>query len=132
MMYYDDFLMHEGKGHLDGGHSGRYPWGSGDNPYQRYFDFFSRYNRIKKAHPGISDEELAEKLDCFDKKKKVSVKELERKLKLGKEANKQVEIWNAKQMAAEGMGASEIGRKLGKNESTIRGWLDESTNQSMN
>lgn len=132
MMYYDDFLMHEGKGHLDGGHSGRYPWGSGDNPYQRYFDFFSRYNRIKKAHPGISDEELAEKLDCFDKKKKVSVKELERKLKLGKEANKQVEIWNAKQMAAKGMGASEIGRKLGKAESTIRGWLEESTNQSLN
>ena len=70
-------------------------------------------------------------VNFFDKKKKVSVKELERKLKLGKEANKQVEIWNAKQMAAKGMGASEIGRKLGKNESTIRGWLDESTNQSI-
>lgn len=30
----DSFLAHEGKGHLDGGHSGRYPWGSGERPHQ--------------------------------------------------------------------------------------------------
>lgn len=29
------FLQHYGKGHLNGGHSGRYPWGSGKNPKQR-------------------------------------------------------------------------------------------------
>ena len=28
------FLQHYGKGHLDGGHSGRYPWGSGKRPKQ--------------------------------------------------------------------------------------------------
>lgn len=26
---YDDYLEHKGVGHLHGGHSGRYPWGSG-------------------------------------------------------------------------------------------------------
>lgn len=31
-----EFLAHYGKGHLDGGKSGRYPWGSGKNPKQRY------------------------------------------------------------------------------------------------
>lgn len=30
----DLFLAHEGKGHLEGGHSGRYPWGSGARPHQ--------------------------------------------------------------------------------------------------
>lgn len=30
----DSFLAHEGKGHLDGGQSGRYDWGSGVRPYQ--------------------------------------------------------------------------------------------------
>lgn len=30
-----EFLAHYGKGHLDGGKSGRYKWGSGDRPYQR-------------------------------------------------------------------------------------------------
>ena len=31
---FGNILMHEGVGHLEGGNSGRYPWGSGDNPYQ--------------------------------------------------------------------------------------------------
>lgn len=30
-----EFLAHYGKGHLDGGNSGRYKWGSGKNPHQR-------------------------------------------------------------------------------------------------
>lgn len=29
------FLSHYGRGHLDGGNSGRYKWGSGKNPHQR-------------------------------------------------------------------------------------------------
>lgn len=29
-----DYLAHYGKGHLSGGHSGRYPWGSGERPMQ--------------------------------------------------------------------------------------------------
>lgn len=29
-----DFLVHYGVGHDQGGHSGRYPWGSGDKPKQ--------------------------------------------------------------------------------------------------
>lgn len=32
-IYYDDHLAHYGVGHLDGGHSGRYPWGSGKAKY---------------------------------------------------------------------------------------------------
>lgn len=31
----NDILYHSGKGHKDGGHSGRYPWGSGERAYQR-------------------------------------------------------------------------------------------------
>ena len=33
-----DILMHYGTPR----HSGRYPWGSGENPYQRNGDFLSR------------------------------------------------------------------------------------------
>ena len=29
--------------------SGRYPWGSGDNPYQRSKDFISQYEELKKS-----------------------------------------------------------------------------------
>lgn len=30
----DLYIMHYGVGHDKGGHSGRYPWGSGENPYK--------------------------------------------------------------------------------------------------
>ena len=30
-------------------HSGRYPWGSGENPYQRSGDFLSRVEELEKS-----------------------------------------------------------------------------------
>lgn len=36
-----NYLMHYGKGHLDGGHSGRYPWGSGKNSNKRSYDLLA-------------------------------------------------------------------------------------------
>ena len=40
----EDILMHYGTPRR----SGRYPWGSGDNPYQRSMDFIGRYEEYKK------------------------------------------------------------------------------------
>ena len=42
-------IYHYGKGHLDGGHSGRYPWGSGENPKQRIVDTPEKKARLAKA-----------------------------------------------------------------------------------
>ena len=42
-------IYHYGKGHLDGGHSGRYPWGSGENPKQRIVDTPEKRARLGKA-----------------------------------------------------------------------------------
>ena len=39
----DDILMHYGMPRR----SGRYPWGSGDNPYQHSGDFLSRVEKLK-------------------------------------------------------------------------------------
>ena len=41
-------------------HSGRYPWGSGDDPYQRNGDFLSRVDEFKKK--GMSEPEIAKAL----------------------------------------------------------------------
>ena len=38
-------------------HSGRYPWGSGDNPYQRYADFLGNYEKLKDK--GLTATEIA-------------------------------------------------------------------------
>jgi len=41
-------------------HSGRYPWGSGDNPYQRYADFLANYDKLKDK--GLSQKEIAKSM----------------------------------------------------------------------
>lgn len=38
-------------------HSGRYPWGSGENPYQRSGDFLSRVEELKKSGMKEKDKE---------------------------------------------------------------------------
>ena len=41
-------------------HSGRYPWGSGDNPYQRYADFLGNYDKLKDK--GLTPTEIAKSM----------------------------------------------------------------------
>ncbi len=52
----DNELMHYGTPR----HSGRYPWGSGENPYQHSGDFLSRIEELKKS--GMSETDIAHKL----------------------------------------------------------------------
>ena len=49
----EEILMHYGMPRR----SGRYPWGSGDNPYQHSGDFLSRVDELKSL--GMSDTEIA-------------------------------------------------------------------------
>ena len=45
-----DELYHYGVGHLDGGNSGRYAWGSGKEPYQNSGDFLARVEELRKKN----------------------------------------------------------------------------------
>jgi len=49
----EEILMHYGMPRR----SGRYPWGSGENPYQHSGDFLSRVDELKSQ--GMSDTEIA-------------------------------------------------------------------------
>ena len=51
-----NYLMHYGVPRR----SGRYPWGSGDNPYQHSGDFLSRIESLKKE--GKTEKEIADEL----------------------------------------------------------------------
>ena len=42
-------------------HSGRYPWGSGDNPYQHSGDFLSRVDELKKK--GLSEKDILDTIN---------------------------------------------------------------------
>lgn len=52
----EDFLSHYGMPRR----SGRYPWGSGDNPYQNSKNFLSYVDDLRKQ--GLSDKEIAKGL----------------------------------------------------------------------
>lgn len=109
---FDDVLMHYGTPR----HSGRYPWGSGENPYQRNRDFYIRYNEYKKANPGLTETQLAKHFE-------MSTTQLRAKVSMGHEAHRAVQAQEALRMSDEGLSASEIGRRMGLNESSVRALL---------
>ena len=120
-----DYLIHYGKGHLDGGHSGRYPWGSGEDPYQHAKDFLSMYKSYKAE--GKSEREIADLMDIRDYKGEPSVKRLRARYSLAYNEDRASRVALAEKLKEECDGnASEAARKMGVSESTFRSLLDES------
>lgn len=96
--------------------SGRYPYGSGENPFQH--DPKGFMNAYKQAIlEGKTDKEFAES-------QKLTSSQLATMKRLAKNAIRREEVARAKQLEAEGKGASEIGRIMGYNESTVRSLLN--------
>lgn len=51
-------FSHIGKGHLDGGRSGRYPFGSGDNPYQRVEGSEKKKYKVVRGYKNFNKDDL--------------------------------------------------------------------------
>ena len=109
-----DELMHYGTPR----HSGRYPWGSGDNPYQHEPDFLSGVRKLEKD--GLTQKEIATLYG-------MTTSQLRRRRSIAVNEEKAYLRYEIEQMQKKGLGASEIGRRLGKNESTIRSLMNESS-----
>lgn len=116
----EDELMHYGVKRR----SGRYPWGSGDSPFQRSGDFLSRVNDLKKQ--GMTEKEIVKDLG-FE-----STTQYRRYYTIANNERKKLNIDRAKSLAEDGLGASEIGRKMGVRESTVRSWLSTDPEKSLN
>ena len=111
----EDTLVHYGMPRR----SGRYPWGSGEDPYQRQGgDFLSRVQELKKQ--GKKDTEIAEELGIIGRNCKPSTGKLRTQIAWANDERSLYEIAQIKSMRSDGFGWTEIGRKLGKSESTIR------------
>lgn len=121
----NDILQHYGVSIDDGAPgvgSGRYPKGSGENPYQH--ESMSLPDRIKEMRKmGMGDGEIAAALGYK------SSRELRAKEAMAKHEEKNAKIAAAVSLSEHGYSATEIGRKMGVNESTVRGWLDQDNNR---
>ena len=130
-IYFDDnFLAHYGKKHR----SGRYPWGSGENPYQHPYqssgDFLTRVDTLKEK--GYSEKEICEIIGK-DLGSEFSTTELRayKSIALAERYNK---VYAAnKELIDKGItNRSERARTLGINESTLRGIEDETAKAKRN
>lgn len=77
-LYFEDpdeeTLAHVGVGHDDnppGRGSGRWEYGSGDRPFQRSFDLYSRYLKLRKS--GMSETEIAKAFEYYKTDKKGNI-----------------------------------------------------------
>ncbi|MBP5594211.1 MAG: helix-turn-helix domain-containing protein [Pseudobutyrivibrio sp.] len=98
-------------------HSGRYPWGSGDNPYQHNQNFHVTYNKLHNQ--GVTDKQMAAMFGC-------NIDELRARRSNSSAQERARNVTRAKKLRAKGYGATQIGRLMGGlSESTIRGYLKE-------
>ena len=120
----EDYLMHYGRGHLDGGHSGRYRWGSGKDPYQHSGDFLSRVEELKKQ--GLSEPEIAESLGIMSKDgKSPSTTRLRIQLSLAKEEQRSEKVAQARRLKDANYSLKAIAKEMGfANDSSVRTLLD--------
>lgn len=107
-------------------HSGRYPYGSGKDPYQHSGSSLLRaINGLKKDNPGISDKDIAHALG-------MSTTEYRRRRSIAKEEKRAADLAEALHLRDDcNMNTSDIARQMGKNESSIRSMLDPSRQQRL-
>ena len=123
----EEILMHVGVGKMDGAPgpgSGRYPLGSGENPYQHRGDFLSRINYLKNA--GMSEKEIADALA-------MTTTQLRAQKALAKHEERSQKVATARQLQKQGLSPTEIARKMGyPSESSVRSLLNEEAERRMN
>lgn len=110
--------------------SGRYPWGSGEDPYQRAAGVKSFMDEIKKEQPGITEAGIAKALSDYAGEP-VSTTELRAAVAVSTEMIRGENQATATRLRDKGMSngaiALQMGLGSGKSaESTVRGWLKNS------
>lgn len=110
--------------------SGRYPWGSGENPYQRNADFLARVEILRKEGWEETPENIMEEFG-------LTTSQYRTQKGLAKDERRMLKVATAKSMKEDGLGATEIARKMSEkfgesiNESTVRSLLDSKSESRM-
>lgn len=116
----NDELMHYGTKF----HSGRYPYGSGEDPNQHGGDFLSRVEKLKKNG-------WVENAENVKKEFGMGLEEYRHEKSWANYTRRELNVSRAKNLRSQGKNDSEIGREMGVNESTVRSWLDPKSEERM-
>ena len=109
----EDILVHYGVKRR----SGRYPYGSGEDPYQHTGDIDIRVRELKKK--GMKETDIVKDLGFEN----TSV--LRDAVKRASHERKRLQVDRAKALRDDGLNNSQIAREMGVNESTVRSWFNE-------
>lgn len=99
-------------------HSGRYPWGSGKDPYQSSMSFIGYVDNLRKE--GLSEREIAEGMG-------MSMRELRERRTIARNEIKKNQIYEAHKLKEKQMSNVAIGEKMGIPESSVRNLLKPQT-----
>ena len=106
----EDYIEHYGMPRR----SGRYPWGSGENPYQRNQSFLGEI--VKLRGEGLSEAQIARAFD-------MTTTELRALKSIARNENKQMDISQAQRLKDRGWSNVAIGERMGIAESSVRALL---------
>lgn len=109
----EDMLMHYGMPRR----SGRYPWGSGEDPYQHSGDFASRVQELRRIN--IPEREIAKAVGCKN------TSELRVRYSRAINERRMDQIARARSLLSDGKSQAEVSREMGIAESTLRSLLNE-------
>lgn len=111
--------------------SGRYPYGSGENPYQHSMDFLGRVEEMRKAKATYTDEtgKVWTGDTAIAKSLGLSTSEFRTEIGLAKNERNLLRNARVKSLSEDGLGPTEIGKEMGLPESTVRSILN-SKNES--
>lgn len=113
----EDVLMHYGMPKR----SGRYPWGSGDNPYQHSGDFLSRVQELSKM--GKTEKQIADEMQ-------ISTTELRAAKAIAARERKAEQAKIARDLRDNGYSLAAIAKQMGyANDSSVRALLSESSEE---
>lgn len=127
----DDILIHYGMPRR----SGRYAWGSGDNPYQHSGDFLSRVEELKKSNFTFTNKDGKTYTGevAIAKSMGLSTTQFRTQMSLAKDERRSADVATAKALRAKGYSLNEIADKMGfANDSSVRSLLNESSEARMN
>lgn len=110
--YSDDWLAHYGTPR----HSGRYPWGSGENPYQRLKSFQGHVYELRKQ--GVKDTDIAKGMD-------MNTSQLRARMSIARDELWKHDMAEAVRLHDKGLSNVAIAKRMGINESSVRNLLKQ-------